>query len=195
MGVDSVHGAMALAVWMKLLKQESRNALSTRPEMCTSSQIRGVRTALGPDLTTTRSPLSAATWALSAFSAFSAFSNTGSGPAWSDVQATTMPNWLGAGRVGERSLDFLRHPARLPGLPLSPRNVERTIVGHLVPAWPPGQPLCPGIVCSRRSTASSGSRRNGNGASAGGTRPSSCPVWPAPVFLHSPSFLTGCSSR
>lgn len=68
------------------------------------------------------------------FSAFSAFSNTGSGPAWSDgtrhEQATTMPNWLGARRVGERSLDFLRHPARLPGLPLSTYNVERAIVGR-----------------------------------------------------------------
>lgn len=169
---------------MKLLHQESRNALSTQArgaqQLANPRRANGARPGLGhlalPSLPSR---------------------TTGSGPAWSDgtrhEQATTMPNWLGGCRVGEPSLDFLRHPARLRGLPLSPGPLQRRADNRrpLVPAWPPGSLLAPGSCVVPAPTASPGSRRNGNGASAEGL----APRCEGPVFRPSPSFLTGWSSR
>lgn len=96
-----------------------------------------------------------------------------------------MPSWLGGCRVGEPSLDLLRHPARLADLPLSPDNVERTIVGRLCQ---PG-----GLAASSRRdrvlpapSASPGSRRLGNGASAEGLAPRmrGSSFLPLTVFPH-----------
>lgn len=175
---------------MKLLHQETRNTLSTRPEMHSSSQIRGVRTALGPDLSTIAPLPSLPLRPLPSLpSGTQGLVRPGPMEPHTDKRQPCQIG-LAVAAWGNGPLIFLRHAARLPGLPLSPDNVERAIVGRLCQA-------ARLAASSRRDrvlpapSASPGSRRNGNGASAEGLAPS-CE---GPVFLHSPSFLTGCSSR
>lgn len=174
--------------WMKLLYQETRNALSTRVRDL--QQLANPRRANGA-----RPGLEHCSQRLSLRPLCSRRQRRQGlvrpGPMEPDTNKR-QPCQIGLALAawGNEPLISLRHPARLPGLPLSPGNVQRTIVGRLCQ---PG-----GLAASSRRdrvlpapSASPGSRRTGNGASAEGLAPRG----EGPVFRPSPSFLTGWSSR
>lgn len=111
-------------------------------------------------------------------------------PAWSDQQATTMPIWLGGCRVGDRSLEFLRHPgpaARPTPEPLATSSGQSSaIFGHSLAAWPPSSLFAPGSCVPGAPVPRLAPAENGESNMGVSSFP------PLTVFPH---WLTGCSSR